>query len=95
MYNVLATYSDRVNHIEVFRIVIKPPDKPEKRIKCNKVDYEYFPSNSHFGMNYDSKAFCGVNKFEQAEEHYQYLLRMTTEITLPPDQGPSEDKKTG
>ena len=84
MYHVLATYSDRVNHIEVFRIEIKPPDKPEKRIKCNKVDYEYFPSNSHFGMRYDSKAFCGLNKSEKAERYYQFLIKKSKgQIALP------------
>lgn len=70
MYHVLATYSDRVNHIEVFRITIKKPTKycPQYR--------EYFPSNEDFGRLYDSRAFCGANKFE-AENWFAQLVRKT------------------
>ena len=71
MYHVLATYSDRVNHIEVFRITIKKPTKycPQYR--------EYFPSNEDFGRLYDSKAFCGANKFKDAENWYSQLVKKT------------------
>jgi len=67
MYHVLATYSDRVNHIEVFIIPIRKPDKYTSFFR------EGLPSDEEFGKQYESLAFCGENKFEQAERHYRNL----------------------
>jgi len=71
MYEVLGIYSDKVSHIEVFRI---PITKPDKYLDENR---ERLPNNSEFGINNDSKAFGGLNKHEQAEDWYCHLVRKT------------------
>ena len=69
MYEQLASYSDTVIAIEVFKIKVMPPN--------NFVDtsYERFPSNEAIGKTMGAKSFGGKDKQEQAEAYFTKLKR--------------------
>jgi len=69
MYYVYGSKSspDRVTNIEVFEIPVREPDEFCKYYR------EVIVPDSQFGVRNESKAFGGVNKFEESETHYQTL----------------------
>ena len=67
MYEQLASYSDTVLAIEVFKIKVMPPNK------FVSTPYEKFPSNEDIGKAMGAKSFGGYSKNKLAEEYFNEL----------------------
>ena len=69
MYEQLASYSDTVLAIEVFKIKVMPPNN------FVSTPYEKFPSNEDIGKAMGAKSFGGKDKREQAEQYFIKLKK--------------------